>query len=153
MNYDPKKTHLISRIREVLESQSLAGLATSSSDIPYLSLVAFAVTDDLRYILFSTDTNTRKYSNISKNPSISFLIDSRKNADSDLSSAVAITATGHVEWINEQEMDRFKGIFLGKHPQLRDFVDSNTTVLLRADIDKYIVVSNFSKVSELAMSD
>lgn len=52
MNYDPKKTHLISRIREVLESQSLAGLATSSSDIPYLSLVAFAVTDDLRYILF-----------------------------------------------------------------------------------------------------
>lgn len=66
---------------------------------------------------------------------------------------MAITATGHVEWINEQEMDRFKGIFLGKHPQLRDFVDSNTTVLLRADIDKYIVVSNFSKVSELAMSD
>ncbi len=153
MKYDPEKTHLMSRIREVLESQSLAGLATSSSGIPYLSLIAFAVTDDLRYILFSTDTNTRKFSNISENPSISFLIDSRKNTVNDLSSAMAVTATGHVERINEQEMDKFKRIFLGKHPQLKDFVDSQTTVLLRAEIDKYLLVSNFSKVSELVMSD
>ena len=50
-------------IRQIVESQRFAVLATQFEGQPYSNLVAFAEAEDLRSLLFVTSRNTRKYSN------------------------------------------------------------------------------------------
>jgi len=53
-------------LRELFVSQRLAVLATHDDDgQPYASLMAFAATDDLKYLLVVTGRPTRKYANLS----------------------------------------------------------------------------------------
>ena len=57
----------------------------------YSNLVAFAETEDLKHILFITSRPTQKYRNLSHNPRVSMLIDSRSNAEADFHDAVAVS--------------------------------------------------------------
>lgn len=91
---DPKE-HLDQEIRELLESQKLAVLATHGQGQPYTSLVAFASSTDLREIYFATSRSTRKYDNVTANPKVSLLVDNRSNDVSDFHLAMAATALGH----------------------------------------------------------
>ncbi|MDQ1240153.1 MAG: hypothetical protein QG577_2339 [Thermodesulfobacteriota bacterium] len=59
-----KAIKLETEIRNLLASQQFAVLSTQKQDNPYLNLVAFAETSDLRTILFATMRATRKYGNI-----------------------------------------------------------------------------------------
>ena len=49
------------RIRRLLTEQSYAVLCTQSQSQPYGSLVAFAASEDLKTLVFSTPVTTRKY--------------------------------------------------------------------------------------------
>jgi nitroimidazol reductase NimA-like FMN-containing flavoprotein (pyridoxamine 5'-phosphate oxidase superfamily) len=53
-------------LKELFRSQSLAVLATQEEELPYVTLVAFVSSEDLRYLLFATTRSTRKYANLSK---------------------------------------------------------------------------------------
>jgi nitroimidazol reductase NimA-like FMN-containing flavoprotein (pyridoxamine 5'-phosphate oxidase superfamily) len=67
------KADLISFFR----SQPLAVLATHNKGQPYGSLVAFAATHDLDYLIFSTTRSTRKFANLSADPRVAMVIDNR----------------------------------------------------------------------------
>ena len=54
-------------LKEVLNMQYFAVLNTLGEGLPYSNLVSFAVTDDLRSLVFVTNRNTRKYKNIQEN--------------------------------------------------------------------------------------
>ena len=69
-------------------------LATQGDTYPYNTLVGYAFTKDLRFLLFATMRHTRKYGNIVKHPRVSMLIDSRKNYVSDFKDAIALTVVG-----------------------------------------------------------
>ena len=66
-------------VRTLLDSQIQGVLATQHQQQPYTSLMAFAVTPDLRRIVFATARATRKYANLLDNPRASLLIDNRCN--------------------------------------------------------------------------
>jgi len=51
---------LETEVRTLLASQRFAALSTQEKDHPYMNLVAFAETSDLRTILFATTRATRK---------------------------------------------------------------------------------------------
>ena len=51
-------------IKEVLNTQYFAVLNSVGEGQPYSNLVSFAITDDLKSLVFITDRNTRKYRNI-----------------------------------------------------------------------------------------
>ncbi|MCC4769358.1 pyridoxamine 5'-phosphate oxidase family protein [Methanosarcina sp. DH2] len=146
-----EKEECLGRLRKFFESQPLAVLATQNGTAPYLSLVAFASNERLTYILFSTTRATRKYSNLMANPEVSLLIDNRKNKIEDFRDAMAVTALGRVEPVEDFELSIMKKIYLMKHPYLEDFLHSPTTAFLKIRIEKYIVVTRFQHVVEVSV--
>src|SRR5512138_1985703 len=57
--------------------EPFAVLATSDSGRPYTSLISFAITPDLKKVIFATPKNTRKYRNLVNTGDVSILVDNR----------------------------------------------------------------------------
>ena len=72
-------TFIPARLRILDEIQPHAVLATESAGKPYTSLIAYALTPDIKGLIFITPKSTRKYKNILKNNQVSLLIDTRTN--------------------------------------------------------------------------
>lgn len=136
-------------LKELMQKQGLAVLATIGNDQPYTNLVAFVVTDDLRHIFFATPRFTRKYSNLQSSKNASMLIDDRSNNLVDFKDAVVVNAMGKVEEV--EKSDQFSKLYLEKHPHLKDFLISPTSALMRMQIEKYVVASSFQNVTEVDM--
>lgn len=139
-------------IRQMLDSQKLAVLATQGEVTPYGSLVAFAATEDMKSLLFATTRATRKYANLLKNRGVAMVIDTRTNQTADFADAAAVTVLGDVEEIADHEEQELTDVYLDKHPYLREFVSSPTTALLRVNVKTYIMVSRFQNVQELHLT-
>ena len=148
-----KTDQLKRRLAELFNSQKLAVLSTHNAGQPYASLVTFVTTEDLRHLLFATTRSTRKYANIKSDARVAMLVDNRSNRDSDISNAIAVTATGTTEEVDEKNRDPFLSIYLAKHPHLKDFVNSPSCALIRIRIDTYYLVSKFQRVFELHVAE
>lgn len=138
-------------VRALLDSQIQAVLATQHQRQPYTSLMAFAVTPDLRHIVFATYRATQKYANLLDNPRASLLIDNRCNNSTDYRNAVAISAQGATREVDVTRRAELLELYLEKHPRLRDFVTATDCVLMQMDVKRYYVVSEFQSVAELRM--
>jgi len=139
-------------IKRVLTSQRFAVLATQSEGQPYSNLIAFAEVDNLRGLLFVTNRDTRKYSNILTSEKVALLIDSRTNQASDLNNAVAITALGIIEEATTANKEYLSGIYLSKHPQLKDFLNKPSSALMKISVNEYIVAT-FDSVSHFFVTE
>jgi len=140
-------------LKDLFSSQPLAVLATQFDGQPYGNLVAFAATEDLKGLLFATARGTRKFSNITTDPRVAMVMDSRTNQRVDFQKAVAITATGRVEELKGEEKDVLLEVYLSKHPHLKRFVTSPKCALLRINVDSYYVVRRFQKVLALQVKE
>ncbi|MBN2463558.1 MAG: pyridoxamine 5'-phosphate oxidase family protein [Dehalococcoidia bacterium] len=118
--------------------QYFAVLNTFGECLPYSNLVSFAVTEDLRSLIFITNRNTRKYRNMQENKNISLLIDNRTNQPSDISQAIAITVIGTAREEKENKSN-FQAFFLSRHPQLRHFVDNPNNAMILVKVREYII--------------
>jgi len=138
-------------LKDLFSSQPLAVLATQGNGQPYGNLVAFAATEDLKGLLFATARGTRKFANITLDPRVAMVMDSRTNQKADFQRAVAVTATGIVEEVEGSERDHLLKLYLLKHPHLKKFVKSPNQALLRVKVDTYYVVKRFQNVIVLSM--
>ncbi len=136
-------------IRDLFRTQKLAVLSTQSSGQPYASLVAFVASKDLKHLYFATARTTRKYHNLDLDPRVAMLMDSRSNLESDIHTAVAVTATGTAGEIRGQEKDEAVRLYLSKHPYLQDFIRAESCALIRVSVQTYYLVSRFQQVMEL----
>jgi nitroimidazol reductase NimA-like FMN-containing flavoprotein (pyridoxamine 5'-phosphate oxidase superfamily) len=149
MNEQDNTTALKQTITELFSGQKLAVLSSSGNERPYASLVAFAATEDLHYIIFATTRSTRKYANLIAESKVALLIDNRTNTEKDFSYAVAATALGTAEEVKDSENEYFLDIYLKKHSHLKEFVTSPSCALLKVNVGKYYVVNRFQNVQEL----
>ena len=137
---------LKNKIKELLDQQKLGVLATQGEKYPYNSLVAYAFSEDLRYIFFATMKHTRKYDNIMKHHYVSMLIDSRTNDVTDFKDAVALTVMAKME---NTTLLEYRGLYLNRFPHLKDFIEDPNTTIMTLKVDKYIYVQRFQEVLEL----
>jgi len=135
-------------IKRLLASQRFAVLATQFEGQPYSNLVALAEADNLRSLLFVTSRDTRKYSNTLASKKVAVLVDSRTNQALDLNNAVAVTALGTIEEVAADNRDYLSGIYISKHPQLKDFLHKPSNALMRIAVSDYIVAT-FESVRRL----
>ena len=136
-------------LEDLLDSQPLAVLATQGDGQPYTNLVAFAFSQDLQSLFFATAQSTRKFANLSADPRISMLVDNRTNNPSDFRWAKAVTVTGKAEKIDKEKEVEIKEAYLGKHPHLKDFLDSPSCALIRIRVETYYLVTRFQEVMEI----
>lgn len=147
---DLKNSEKLKRfLKDLFSSQRLAVLATQSKGQSYGSLVAFAVTDDLKSLLFATTRETHKYANLLDDPRVAMVMDNRSNQEADFHKAAAVTATGNVKEVEGREKERLLKIYLSRHPYLREFASSPTCALLEVEVDAYTVVNRFQNVMVL----
>jgi hypothetical protein len=137
---------LRARIDGLFSTQLQGVLATQQDAQPYTSLMAFAHTPDLRYLIFATYRDTQKHANLLLNSAVSFLIDDRSNDPADYQHAVAISVCGCAQPIPDDELPDFLALYLARHPTLRDFATSPDCALLRIAVSCYRVVSSFQAV-------
>lgn len=136
-------------LEELFRTQRFAVLATAQAGEPYASLVAFAVTPDLKGVLFATPQATRKYGNLRSDPRIAMLIDSRANSVADFHAAVAVTVLGRATELAGADRKALLDVYLECHPSLREFAHAPTTSLFRVSVKRYVLVDHFQHVVEL----
>jgi heme iron utilization protein len=135
-----KSEELASLIKRIFTAQRFAVLATQSEGQPYSNLIAFAELDNLRSLIFVTNRDTRKYANIQASKKVAVMIDSRINQVSDFNSAVAVTALGTIEEVTDPK-DYLSGIYLSKHPELKNFFYKPSNALMKVAVADYIVAT------------
>ncbi len=135
-------------LQDLFASQRLAVLGTCENGQPYASLVAFAVSADLRGLLFVTSRTTRKYRNLKADNRVSMLMDNRSNHIGDFSQGMAVTALGTAEELSSEERAAGLTLFLAKHPALQEFAASPSSALVRVGVRSYYLVRGFQDVRE-----
>ena len=134
---------------ELLSSQRLAVLSTHNSGQPYASLVAFACSDDLRFLYFVTPRATRKFSNLQNDGRMALLITSSANQETDFHEAMAVTVVGSAGEISGPEKETALNRYLERHPYLEEFARSPTCAFVKVNARTYILVKDFQHVTEL----
>jgi len=141
---DPEK--IMSRL---LTGQLLGVLATQNNGQPYTNLVAFAASENFKYLLFVTPKFTRKYSNLSLSQEASLMVDNRSNTVSDFKEATVLNAMGNVKEIEKDP--EIINLYLAKHPYLSSFLKNPSSALMKFQVEKYIVATSFQNVVEIDM--
>jgi uncharacterized pyridoxamine 5'-phosphate oxidase family protein len=139
-------------LRQIVGAQRFAVLATLSNQQPYSNLVAFAMSDDLRHIVFATNRDTQKYRNILSNNKITLLIDNRSNSQSDFTRALAITALGVAGELTGDESDKLVQSYLDKHPSLGEFLQRPDVVIINVLVTDYIL-ARFDGAERIRIDD
>jgi nitroimidazol reductase NimA-like FMN-containing flavoprotein (pyridoxamine 5'-phosphate oxidase superfamily) len=136
------------RLRRLLEQRATGVLATQDGGQPYGSVMAFAVTPDLRELIFATGRATRKAANLDRDCRAAMVIDDRTGCSSDLYQAMAVTASGRVKTVVSSD-HRALRFLLAKHPSLSDLVSAPSCRVYRLLVATYYVVRAFREVTEL----
>ncbi len=135
-------------LRDLFASQRFAVLATDDCGQPFASLMAFAVTEDLRQIVVLTDRHRRKFSNLKTNCRVALLIDDRENKGSDTEKSVAVTAIGDANEVSRDIDTALRELFLVRHPNLAGFAATPTCTVVSVRITSYQLVSQFERIRE-----
>jgi len=136
------------RLRGFGAKQPFAVLATSEKGRPYTSLISFALTPDLRQVIFATPRNTRKFKNIISLKDVALLIDNRSNRKRGFTETEAITVLGTATALRRgRAWLEYAGIFLKKHPELEEFINASTTALVVVDVKSCVHVGNFQTIT------
>jgi uncharacterized pyridoxamine 5'-phosphate oxidase family protein len=143
-------TQPVQVLKEVIGTQYFAVLNSLGDGLPYSNLVSFAISEDLRSLVFVTDRNTRKYRNIKENQNISLLIDNRTNQPSDVSQAIAVTVIGTAREETENGSS-LQAVFLTRHPHLHQFVDNPDNAMILVTVSEYII-AGFDKTQRVIIS-
>ena len=144
-----QQADLTDPIRRLLEGQSFCVLCTQGQEQPYGSLIAFAFSEDLKHLYFTTPTATRKFRLLTSCRRVALVVDSRCQHQTDMKQVEAVTITAkatHIESGTDPEQGR--QLLLKRHPYLGDFLASESTALFRADVVRYFYVTRFQEVTQ-----
>ena len=140
---------VIQSIKRLCEDQSFAVLSTKGKDQPYSSLIGFASTEKLDYIVFATPVQTRKFNLLSRNQKVSLLIDNRSTQPDSINRISALTAIGSVQVLEEKtDIEKWSKILIDKHSYLTKFINASSTAIVLVKVDKYFYVRRFQEVVE-----
>jgi heme iron utilization protein len=144
-----KARELRKALTRILDTQLFAVLCSMSEAQPYSNLVAFAASDDLKYLVFITNRNTRKFKNIIENRRVSLLVDSRTNQTIDINSATAITVLGSARE-NHDKNQGLLSLYLAKHSHLDQFASKPDNAIVVVTVSEYII-ADFNNVHRIVM--
>lgn len=130
------------------KTQRFGVLATIDNNQPYTSLITFAMTPDLKKLIFATPKGTRKYKNIVHSKNVAILIDNRSMTGKNLMVTEAITILGTSRPVRKGKIrEELRAIFLIKHPNLAEFILSESTALMVVEPTRCIHVGKFQTIS------
>jgi nitroimidazol reductase NimA-like FMN-containing flavoprotein (pyridoxamine 5'-phosphate oxidase superfamily) len=110
---------MLPKIKKLLEEKDTCVLATVSERQPHCSLMAYVAAEDGRQIYMATLRETKKFRNLTENPAVSLLIDTREeDAGPHRGRAKALTANGIFQRLEREKQASIRARILEKHPHL-----------------------------------
>jgi putative heme iron utilization protein len=135
--------------RELLRCASTASLATLMDDgAPYASLVTVAADDELSPVLLLSDL-AQHTKNVVRDARASLLIDGTGGGPGDPLDGPRLTLLGTLERADEESA----AVFLGRHPQSKDYAGFADFHFYRLRPSRAQLVSGFGKVAWLMPAD
>ena len=144
-----KKSEIRKKIKDLFKTQNLGILATLGKTFPYQSIVAFAATDDLKNIIFTTNRMTSKYRNLKNSSKVSMFIDNRSNREDDFKDAIGLTALGNANELRGTQREKAMTQFIRRHPSLKEFVSRPDSSIFIVKVTVYYLVMHFQEVIEI----
>jgi nitroimidazol reductase NimA-like FMN-containing flavoprotein (pyridoxamine 5'-phosphate oxidase superfamily) len=116
---------MLEKMKELVRTQHVCVLATVSGGQPHCSLMSYAAAADCREMYMVTIKNTKKFRNLTDNPSVSLLVDTRAEEErGQRHQAKALTVNGLFEDVKDQEKrDMIRARLLDRHPHLKILAD------------------------------
>ncbi len=133
-------------MQAALEDSRYAVLATESGGQPHASLMAFAVIDGGRRLVFATYRGTRKHRNLVANPQVALLIDHRETAWLRTARRLALTAIGRACEVADADAEAVRSILVARHPDLEGFAHDEDCVLMCLAVEWYQVAGGIDDV-------
>lgn len=133
---------MIERMKALLRDKDLCVLATAAGGTPHCSLMAYVTDEDGTALFMATMKNTTKYANLSENPRVSLLVDTRDDtAGSETAATQALTVAGRCEVLEETEAaSSARTRLLHRHPSLQEVLEHPDTVVLRVAIESFLLL-------------
>lgn len=138
---------------EVLSDQDMCVLATVSGNTPHCSLMAYITDDQCRKVYMITHNDTKKYTNLLANPSVSLLIDTRlSKKDTARENVQALNANGVFFLVeNPLEIEVLRKRFIEIHPHLRDFALHQNAVLFVVELQSLQLLNGATDASSIIL--
>jgi nitroimidazol reductase NimA-like FMN-containing flavoprotein (pyridoxamine 5'-phosphate oxidase superfamily) len=137
---------MIEKIKDLIKRKDMCVLATAFDNKPHCSLMAYVTDDDCGAIYMVTGRETTKYRNISANPQVSLLIDTREEHPGDSRpKAQALTVSGVFEPLEDEE--RRQGIrtrLLERHPHLWELLEKSDAEILCIKVQSFLLLDGLS---------
>lgn len=138
--------NMMETMKALVKEKDMCVLATVGGGTPHCSLMAYVSDGDCREIYLVTHKQTTKYRNLTENPAVSLLIDTREeHQGSHRKEAKALTVAGVYERIEDRgKMRRVRDLFLERHPHLRELMDHPDAETLCIRIVSYLLLDGIN---------
>ena len=116
---------MLEKMRDIIKGNDLCVLATVSVGSPHCSLMSYISDEEGQEVYLVSHKETKKYSNLLENPTVSLLIDAREEEKRQRRIDIkALTVSGKFQIINDVgKKDLIRARFLKSHSHLTDFVN------------------------------
>jgi nitroimidazol reductase NimA-like FMN-containing flavoprotein (pyridoxamine 5'-phosphate oxidase superfamily) len=125
-------------------------LATASGNRPYCSLMAYCAGADGTRVYMTTLKNSKKFENLTANPAVSLLIDTRCEKDRAETRALTVTGTCR-EVIQPDERRAATRRLLSTHPHIASFLDDPDAVVLCVQAESFLLLDGVSEAHFVAV--
>lgn len=135
---------MLAEMKQLVREKNICVLATVTGSKPYCSLMAYAANADGTEIYMATRRSSRKFRNLSENPAVSLLIDTRE--DVPRSQGRALTVAGTCTRIaDEAKKPLAQALLLSTHPHLKDFLAHDDNELLCVTITSFLLLKGIAE--------
>lgn len=135
---------MLAEMKQLVKEKSICVLATLAGSKPYCSLMAYAANEDGTEIYMATRRATQKFRNVSENPAVSLMIDTRE--ETPRAQARALTVEGTCAPIADAAQKRLvRARLLSAHPHLEEFLAHSDSELLCVRIRSLLLLRGLSE--------
>jgi nitroimidazol reductase NimA-like FMN-containing flavoprotein (pyridoxamine 5'-phosphate oxidase superfamily) len=130
------------KIRDLVKGNDICVLATVSGSMPHCSLMSYVTDDECREVYMVSHKQTKKFQNLTQNPAVSLLIDSREeDARSAPSNTKALTVNGIFQKIKEGKKKEFvRARLLEKHPHLEEIAHHPDAEIFSVKVESFLLL-------------
>ena len=135
---------MLDEMKALAREQNICVLATVSGQKPYCSLMAYVTDQNCTEMYMVTHKNTNKYRNLTENPSVSLLIDTREISPP--SNAKALTVDGVCAAIeSEEKRKKVHARLMEMHPHLAEFINHSEAEILCVKIRSFLLLNGLNE--------
>ena len=142
---------MIEKMKALVREKDTCVLATVSEGAPHCSLMSYVTDPECRELYMVTHRQTKKYRNLTENPSVSLLIDTRETPGK--GDIKALTVSGVVQKIEGKDrMDRIRKALLARHPGLKIFLEDPGAEIFAVRVKSFQLLEGIQDASYLEIA-